>query len=99
MESRPTPERASAAASRLPRAPHPTITTLARSSRSCPASPIGGNRIWREYRSLSPEVISVDGNKLASEAVSYHEHGVLPRRAQSFFALLFVGCNLRARLV
>src|SRR5579875_259203 len=49
MRNFPTPARTSILACVVPRAPQPTITTLAWRNRSCPCGPIGAKRTWREY--------------------------------------------------
>src|SRR5262249_6719330 len=48
---KPTPARTIWSAVTVPRAPKPTTRTRASVSRCWPPSPIGANRIWREYRS------------------------------------------------
>src|SRR5271167_5250853 len=51
MRKKPTPARASNDASADPVAPQPTIATRDAASCIWPSAPIGGKRIWREYRS------------------------------------------------
>src|SRR6266699_2877158 len=95
--SLPMPARTSAAAWKLPSAPHPTIATCASSSFCWPASPIGGNRICREYRSRSAGVIVSDGSRTSRQNDPFPFHNspmkvdqqtkALTRRAQVVQAL------------
>src|SRR5688572_8009871 len=50
MRTKPAPARTSNSADTLPRAPAPIKAMRAAEIRAWPASPIGANRVWREYR-------------------------------------------------